>query len=156
MSTEQSQLQDYMRLPAEVLYREELEALRREDTGRIPAGWQMSPRSVLTFIAGGKAGKTVITPKYIGNTRLIEMAVATLVTDRALLLIGEPGTAKSWLSENLAAAIYGNSGLVVQGLPEPVRSMYVIPGTMPCSWRTGQRRRRWSRVRSCGQWRMAA
>jgi hypothetical protein len=86
MSTEQGQLQDYMRLPAEVLYREELEALRREDTGRIPAGWQMSPRSVLTFIAGGKAGKTVITPKYIGNTRLIEMAVATLVTDRALLL----------------------------------------------------------------------
>lgn len=115
MSTEQDQLQDYMRLPAEILYQEELEALRKEDTGRIPAGWQMSPRSVLTFIAGGKAGKTVITPKYIGNTRLIEMAVATLVTDRALLLIGEPGTAKSWLSENLAAAIYGNSGMVVQG-----------------------------------------
>ncbi|CAM4515787.1 AAA family ATPase [Paenibacillus typhae] len=115
MSTGQEQLQDYMRLPAEVLYREELEALIKEDTGKIPAGWQMSPRSVLTFIAGGKAGKKVITPKYIGNTRLIEMAVATLVTDRALLLIGEPGTAKSWLSENLAAAIYGNSGLVVQG-----------------------------------------
>jgi MoxR-like ATPase len=75
----------------------------------------MSPRSVLTFIVGGKAGKTVITPKYIGNTRLIEIAIATLVTDRALLLIGEPGTAKSWLSENLSAAIYGNSGLVVQG-----------------------------------------
>lgn len=115
MSTEQKQQQDYLRLPAEVLYREELEALRREDKGSIPAGWQMSPRSVLTFIAGGKAGKTPITPKYIGNTRLIEMAVATLVTDRALLLIGEPGTAKSWLSENLAAAIYGHSGLVVQG-----------------------------------------
>lgn len=115
MSTGQEQLQDNMRLPAEVLYREELEALRKEDKGNIPAGWQMSPRSVFTFIAGGKAGNTVITPKYIGNTRLIEMAVATLVTDRALLLIGEPGTAKSWLSENLAAAIYGNSGLVVQG-----------------------------------------
>ncbi|KGE16790.1 AAA family ATPase [Paenibacillus wynnii] len=115
MTIGQDQLQDYMRLPAEMLYSGELEALRKADTGKIPSGWQMSPRSVLTFIAGGKAGKTEITPKYIGNTRLIEMAIATLVTDRALLLIGEPGTAKSWLSENLAAAIYGNSGLVVQG-----------------------------------------
>lgn len=115
MTTEQDQLQDMMRLPAELLYSHELEALIKEEKGSIPAGWKMSPRSVLTFIAGGKAGKTVITPKYIGNTRLIEMAIATLVTDRALLLIGEPGTAKSWLSENLAAAIYGNSGLVVQG-----------------------------------------
>ena len=67
--TEQAQLQDYMRLPAEILYREELEALIKADTGKIPAGWQMSPRSVLTFIVGGTAGKTVITPKYIGNTR---------------------------------------------------------------------------------------
>ncbi|GJM67816.1 hypothetical protein HMSSN036_00320 [Paenibacillus macerans] len=75
----------------------------------------MSPQSVLKFIVGGTAGSQVITPKYIGNPRLVEMAIATLVTDRALLLIGEPGTAKSWLSENLAAAIYGNSGLVVQG-----------------------------------------
>ncbi|WP_151734693.1 ATP-binding protein [Paenibacillus tengchongensis] len=115
MSTGQEKPESVLRLPAEVLYREELEALRKQDKDKIPAGWQMSPRSVLTFITGGKAGKTPITPKYIGNNRLIEMAVATLVTDRALLLIGEPGTAKSWLSENLAAAIYGNSGLVVQG-----------------------------------------
>ena len=112
--TEES-LQDIMRLPAEQLYRDELEALKRVDSGKIPAGWQMSPQSVLTFITGGKAGTTDITPKYIGNKRLVEMAIATLVTDRALLLIGEPGTAKSWLSENLSAAIYGNSGLVVQG-----------------------------------------
>lgn len=115
MGAGQEQLEDIMRQPAEILFRHELEALRKEDTGKIPAGWQMSPQSVLKFIVGGKAGKTEITPKYIGNQRLIEMAVATLVTDRALLLIGEPGTAKSWLSENLAAAIYGNSGLVVQG-----------------------------------------
>ncbi|GIO96663.1 ATPase [Paenibacillus lautus] len=115
MAAGQEQLQDIMRQPAEILFRHELEALRKEDFGKIPAGWQMSPQSVLKFIVGGKAGKTDITPKYIGNKRLIEMAVATLVTDRALLLIGEPGTAKSWLSENLAAAIYGNSGLVVQG-----------------------------------------
>lgn len=115
MAASQDQLQDIMRQPVEILFREELEALRKADTGKIPAGWQMSPQSVLTFIVGGKAGKKIITPKYIGNKRLIEMAIATLVTDRALLLIGEPGTAKSWLSENLTAAIYGNSGLVVQG-----------------------------------------
>ena len=89
MAAGQEQLQDIMRQPAELLFRHELEALRK-DSGNIPAGWQMSPQSVLKFIVGGKAGKTDITPKYIGNKRLIEMAVATLVTDRALLLIGEP------------------------------------------------------------------
>ncbi|WP_229106824.1 AAA family ATPase, partial [Paenibacillus sp. 1001270B_150601_E10] len=104
-----------MRLPAEQLYAEELAALREADKGKAPAGWQMSPQAVLTFITGGMAGSTTITPKYIGNKRIVEMAIATLVTDRALLLIGEPGTAKSWLSENLSAAIYGHSGLVVQG-----------------------------------------
>ncbi|WP_322923799.1 AAA family ATPase [Paenibacillus campi] len=104
-----------LRQPAEQLYAHELEALKKADKGHIPPGWYMSPQSVLTFITGGKAGKVDITPKYIGNRRLVEMAIATLVTDRALLLIGEPGTAKSWLSENLAAAIYGHSGLVVQG-----------------------------------------
>ncbi|MEK5476713.1 AAA family ATPase [Paenibacillus sp. FSL R5-0407] len=108
-------MQDVMRLPAELLFQDELKALIAEDRGTIPTGWQMSPQAVLKFIVGGVAGKQKITPKYIGNTRIVEMAIATLVTDRALLLIGEPGTAKSWLSENLAAAIYGNSGLVVQG-----------------------------------------
>jgi MoxR-like ATPase len=41
--------------------------------------------------------------------------VATLATDRALLLLGVPGTAKSWLSEHLGAAISGTSTLMVQG-----------------------------------------
>ncbi|MCA1295294.1 AAA family ATPase [Paenibacillus sp. alder61] len=115
MSKTEPVMQDIMRKPAEVLYQEELQALIREDQGKVPTGWQMSPQSVLKFIVGGQAGGRTITPKYIGNARLVEMAIATLVTDRALLLIGEPGTAKSWLSENLSAAIYGNSGLVVQG-----------------------------------------
>ena len=75
----------------------------------------MSPQSVKTYICGGKAGKTVITPKYIGHERLVEIAISTLVTDRALLLIGEPGTAKSWLSEHLTAAINGDSTKVIQG-----------------------------------------
>ena len=41
--------------------------------------------------------------------------VATLTTDRALLLYGLPGTAKSWVSEHLAAAISGDSTLIIQG-----------------------------------------
>ena len=66
----------------------------------------VSPRSVLTYLTGNAKVKGVeITPKYMGNKRLVEIAIATLVTDRALLLIGEPGTAKSWLSEHLSAAV---------------------------------------------------
>jgi len=104
-----------LRAPAEVLYANELEALIAEDKQEKPPGWKMSPRAVHTYICGGKAGKLDITPKYIGHSRLVEIAISTLVTDRALLLIGEPGTAKSWLSEHLAAAINGDSTKVVQG-----------------------------------------
>lgn len=104
-----------LRQPAEVLYAEELDALIESDKFDKPAGWRMSPRAVLTYICGGKAGKLDVTPKYIGYQRLVEIAISTLVTDRALLLIGEPGTAKSWLSEHLAAAINGDSTKVVQG-----------------------------------------
>lgn len=103
------------RLPAEQMFREELEALMEAESHPVPTGWRMSPKSVLTYICGGKAGKKKIIPKYIGNTRLVEIAISTLVTDRALLLIGEPGTAKSWLSEHLVAAINGDSTRVIQG-----------------------------------------
>src|SRR3974390_415807 len=104
-----------LRLPAETLYAEELDALTKAEKHEVPAGWRMSPRSVLTYICGGKSGKLDVTPKYIGHQRLVEISISTLVTDRALLLIGEPGTAKSWLSEHLAAAINGDSTKVVQG-----------------------------------------
>lgn len=107
--------QEILRLPAEKLFEEELNALIKAEKDPIPTGWKMSPRSVKTYICGGKVGKTVITPKYIGHERLVEIAIATLVTDRALLLIGEPGTAKSWLSEHLTAAINGDSSRVIQG-----------------------------------------
>jgi MoxR-like ATPase len=70
---------------------------------------------VSTYLLGGKAGGVEISPKYIGSRRLIEIAVATLATDRALLLLGVPGTAKTWVAEHLAAAISGNSTLLVQG-----------------------------------------
>lgn len=104
-----------LRQPAEILYAEEIDALIKAEKHPVPEGWRMSPRSVLTYLCGGKCGKLDITPKYVGHQRLVEIAISTLVTDRALLLIGEPGTAKSWLSEHLAAAINGDSTLVVQG-----------------------------------------
>lgn len=110
-----SKKSEFLRLPAEELYADEIEALIKAEKNKVPTGWKMSPNSVLTYISGGKAGKKVITPKYIGHKRLVEIAIATLVTDRALLLIGEPGTAKSWLSEHLTAAIHGDSTKVVQG-----------------------------------------
>jgi MoxR-like ATPase len=108
--------QAVLRSPAEEQYAEELHALAAEDDRPRPQSWKLSPWAVRTYITGGKTKKGVtIAPKYIGNTRLVEIAVATLATDRALLLYGLPGTAKSWLSEHLAAAISGDSTLLVQG-----------------------------------------
>ncbi len=101
---------------AEEAYAEELKALVKADTHPRPANWQLSPRAVVTYLLGGKLDDgTEITPKYYGNRRLIEVIVATLATDRALLLTGIPGTAKTWVSEHLAAAISGSSKLLVQG-----------------------------------------
>lgn len=107
-------MSDKLRLPAEDTYRGELDALIAHDTGVKPAGWVMSPQATVTYLMGGKAGVTEITPKYMGNRRLIETAVATLATDRALLLLGVPGTAKSWVSEHIAAAVSGDSTRVIQ------------------------------------------
>lgn len=101
---------------AEQAYAEELKALVAQDQHAKPDNWLLSPWSVVTYLMGGTLNDgTVITPKYYGNQRLIEIAVATLVTDRALLLMGVPGTAKTWVAEHLAAAICGNSNLLVQG-----------------------------------------
>ncbi|ESY81195.1 ATPase [Mesorhizobium sp. LNHC221B00] len=104
-----------IRLPVEQACAAELQALARNDDRQKPAGWSLSPKAVLTYLLGGKADDgTLITPKYVGRRRLMETAVATLATDRALLLLGVPGTAKSWVSEHLAAAIMGDSTLIVQ------------------------------------------
>jgi MoxR-like ATPase len=109
-------MNDQLRLYAEQEFADELAALAAEDTRPRPPNWKLSPMAVLTYIMGGKlASGMTITPKYIGDRRLIEIAVATLATDRALLLLGVPGTAKSWVSEHLAAAISGDSTLLVQG-----------------------------------------
>jgi len=105
----------YIRPRAEELFEHELSALRKQDKGKRPPNWMLSPGAVVDYIMGGKYGKTQVEPKYIGERRLVEIAVATLATDRALLLSGIPGTAKTWLSEHLAAAISGDSKLLVQG-----------------------------------------
>jgi len=101
---------------AEDAYKKELDALSKIDVKNKPANWNLSPKAVVTYIVGGKLDDgTEIETKYYGDRRLIEVAVATLLTDRALLLLGIPGTAKTWLSEHLSAAISGTSKLLIQG-----------------------------------------
>lgn len=105
-----------LRPHAEQVYAHELEALIATDEHQRPTNWRMSPWAVVTYLLGGQLPDgTVIEPKYFGQRRLIEIAVATLATDRALLLIGIPGTAKTWVAEHLAAAISGDSTRLVQG-----------------------------------------
>jgi MoxR-like ATPase len=104
-----------LREHAEHQFRDELAALAKIDDKPRPPNWKLSPGAVCTYLLGGQAGEVEITPKYIGSRRLIEIAIATLATDRALLLLGVPGTAKTWVAEHLAAAISGNSTLLVQG-----------------------------------------
>jgi MoxR-like ATPase len=105
-----------LREHAEQQFAEELAELAKSDTRPRPPNWNLSPWAVVTYLLGGKTeGGFEISPKYIGSRRLMEVAVATLATDRALLLLGVPGTAKSWVSEHLAAAVAGDSTLLVQG-----------------------------------------
>lgn len=105
-----------LRQHAEQLFAEEISELSKQDGGRKPANWKLTPASVVTYLVGGTLKNGfLVSPKYIGNKRLMEIAVATLTTDRALLLYGLPGTAKSWVSEHLSAAISGDSTLIVQG-----------------------------------------
>lgn len=115
---------DQVREPAEVRHADQLEALKQNDPDSPPKPWLLSPRSVLAYIVGGKTlkakidGKSVevpITRKFFGDDSIVERSIVTLASERALLLVGEPGTGKSWLSEHLAAAISGNSTLTIQG-----------------------------------------
>jgi MoxR-like ATPase len=111
-----SKQKDVLRPHAEQTYAKELKTLIKIDDKPKPTNWSMSPWAVVTYLLGGKlADGTEIETKYFGSRRLIEVAVATLATDRALMLVGIPGTAKTWVSEHLAAAISGNSTLLVQG-----------------------------------------
>lgn len=109
-------MSNVLRQHAEKQYAKELKALKKIDDRQVPKNWAMSPWAVVTYVMGGTLEDgTEIEPKYFGNKRLIEVAVATLVTDRALMLMGIPGTGKTWVSEHLAAAISGDSTLLVQG-----------------------------------------
>ncbi|MEU4746724.1 AAA family ATPase, partial [Actinosynnema sp. NPDC023658] len=115
--------------PAEDAHRDELAFLAAHDSGPRPPGWRLTPRAVVTFVMGsgeplalpkgvsvdGVPSRLVISPKFVGERALVERAVVTLAGERGLLLVGEPGTAKSMLSELLAAAVSGSSQLVVQG-----------------------------------------
>lgn len=114
-----------LREPAELKYAAQLEALRQNDPDTPPAPWKLSPRSVLAYVTGarkpltatidGKKTEVTITRKFFGDDSIVERAIVTLASERALLLVGDPGTGKSWLSEHLAAAICGTSTLTVQG-----------------------------------------
>ncbi|MFE5818141.1 AAA family ATPase [Streptomyces sp. NPDC056479] len=101
------------RPPAEVRYADELAALRASDGDPRPPGWELSLRAARRFIAGDE--RAGVSRKFVGNVSLVERALVTLATNRGLLLVGEPGTAKSLLSELIAAAVSGSSALTVQG-----------------------------------------
>ncbi|WP_406740514.1 AAA family ATPase [Streptomyces atratus] len=101
------------RPPAEVRYAEELAALRADDRDPSPPGWELSLRAARRFIIGDV--ETGISRKFVGNPSLVDRALVTLATSRGLMLVGEPGTAKSLLSELIAAAVSGDSTLTVQG-----------------------------------------
>lgn len=105
-----------LRQHAEQQYAAELDEIGQQDQRQRPPNWKLSPWAVRTYLLGGQLDNGfVVTPKYIGQARVIEISIATLATDRALLLLGVPGTAKTWVSEHLAAAITGDSTLLVQG-----------------------------------------
>src|SRR5688572_1908654 len=105
-----------LREPAEIRYRDELQALRAADKEDKPRGWHLSPRAARAFVVGTESGgKDVVRRKFYGDDALIDRCIVTLMSNRGLLLVGEPGTAKSMLSELLAAAISGRSSCTLQG-----------------------------------------
>lgn len=109
--------------PAEDRYADELTALAESDKHPRPDGWSLSPQAVVDFVCGSdgvkvggsKASSQVITEKFVGSRDIVQRCVVTLAGERGLMLVGEPGTAKSMLGELLAVAISGTGALAVQG-----------------------------------------
>ncbi|QFU76352.1 hypothetical protein EY643_12145 [Halioglobus maricola] len=110
MSDSSKQVQ---RLPAEQFFADELAQLRDKDPWPRPPGWQLSPRGVEAFVLGSEEMGT--TPKFVAPPEIVTRVIISLATQRGAMLVGEPGTAKSWLSELICAAICDNSTLVIQG-----------------------------------------
>ena len=114
-------VQAQLKPPVEVRYQKELEALRAQDAGPKPMNWRLSPKAVRTFILGSREPLTYngeqvpVRKKYLGNDALVERCIITLAGNRGLMLVGEPGTAKTMLSELLSAAISGLSTNTIQG-----------------------------------------
>jgi MoxR-like ATPase len=101
------------RPPAETRFADELARLRDTDEAPRPPGWALSLQAARRFVIGDE--RAGISRKFVGDSSLVDRALVTLVTSRGLMLVGEPGTAKSLLSELIAAAISGDSTLTVQG-----------------------------------------
>jgi MoxR-like ATPase len=105
---------EMQRPPAETLYAAELDRLAASDANKPrPKGWRLTPLSIVRFVLGDEFSG--IAPKFVGKRSFVERCIVALATTRGLMLIGEPGTAKSWLSELLSAAISGDSTLTIQG-----------------------------------------
>ena len=106
-------MSEVQRAPAERRFAAELQQLTTADRDPKPQGWRLSPRAVRRFILGDK--QLQVAQKFFGDDALVDRCIVSLMGQQGLMLVGEPGTAKSLLSELLAAAISGDSSLVVQG-----------------------------------------
>lgn len=107
------QQENAQRLPAERRYLEQLVRIAEEDSHPVPPGWRMSPLAVERFIVGDP--QQGIERKFVAEPGVVQRIVISLCSNRGCFMVGEPGTAKSWLSELLAAAICGDSTIVAQG-----------------------------------------
>ena len=105
--------ENIQRLPAEQYFSDELEKLRANDAWPKPPGWLLSPKGVETFVLGDD--EQGIAPKFVAPSEIVTRIIVSLATQRGAMLVGEPGTAKSWLSELICAAICGDSTLIIQG-----------------------------------------